>query len=156
MKSAAQRLQALDADLARVKAARASHHKAMVLKALSLMPRTNTDRVNEWRRLWLSQPLEIERQLAEVEGLGSDPMSTTRYPGLSRWVLALADTPDDDLPPAPPAEAQAQLETMASEWERAALEKCAGQPEKQRAALWLGGFCRYFACLAQVLESATP
>lgn len=154
-KSAVQRLQALDADLAEVKAARTVRNRKISLKTIGLLPHAVVVRMQEWRRFWLEAPEEIERQLAEVAVLGSDPFSTARYPALSRWVVAIADTPDDGLPPTPPAEAQAQLERMAEEWECAAVEKCAGQLQQRRAALWFGGFCRYFACLAEVLNNTT-
>ena len=156
MKSAAQRLQALDADLARIKVDRAFQHKAIILKTISLIPPATMDRLREWRTLWMDQPVEIERKIAEVAVTGPDPMSALQYPALSQWTLAVVDTPDDELPPMPPHEARTQLEAMVAEWERAALEECAGQPDKHQAMLWLGGFCRYFACLAQVLESASP
>lgn len=156
MKGIAQRLHVLETDLTKVKAARASQQRKILLRTTSLTPYTTMNLVKEWRALWLSHPVEIERQMEEIAVLGINPITTTKYIILSQWVMAITDTPEDKLLPLPPEGVRYLLEAIANHWEFIAQQKCATRSNQQQAALWWAGFCRYYACLAQVLENSNP
>lgn len=67
------------------------------------------------------------------------------------WILAVADAPEDVLPPRPPEGTAQFLFHRAAEWE-GVFQGYAGQPEAQRIALYQQGFFHYFACLAQTVS----